>query len=190
MTRPVKRSKDELIYSQRLAIDAEGKVLVWAGDASSALPLATAPAQEPVPLAYTPPHLTDKILAARPALEGERKQVTVLFADLKDSTELIRGLDPEAAQQLLDPALPSHDGRRAPLRGHGESGARRRHYGAVWRPYCPRGSRPARLLCLPGHAGGHAVVHRGGAPQPRPGTAYARGPQLRGGGGAGDWQRP
>ena len=47
--------------------------------------------------AYTPSHFTDKILAARPALEGERKQVTVLFADLKDSTELIRGLDPEAA---------------------------------------------------------------------------------------------
>jgi class 3 adenylate cyclase/tetratricopeptide (TPR) repeat protein len=38
-------------------------------------------------------------------LEDERKQVTVLFADLKDSTELIRGLDPEAAQRLLDPAL-------------------------------------------------------------------------------------
>jgi tetratricopeptide (TPR) repeat protein len=56
-------------------------------------------------LTYTPPHLTDKILAARPSLEGERKQVTVLFADLKDSTELIRGLDPEVAQQLLDPAL-------------------------------------------------------------------------------------
>jgi len=37
--------------------------------------------------------------------KGERKQVTVLFADLKDSTELIRGLDPEAAQQLLDPAI-------------------------------------------------------------------------------------
>src|SRR5262245_32260124 len=55
--------------------------------------------------AYTPPHLTDKILAVRPTLAGERKQVTVLFADLKDSTELIRGLDPEAAQQLLDPAL-------------------------------------------------------------------------------------
>jgi class 3 adenylate cyclase/tetratricopeptide (TPR) repeat protein len=97
--------KDELIYSQRLAVDAEGKVLVWAGDSSSASALAAAPAQEHVPLAYTPPHLTDKILAARPALEGERKQVTVLFADLKDSTELIRGLDPEAAQQLLDPAI-------------------------------------------------------------------------------------
>jgi class 3 adenylate cyclase/tetratricopeptide (TPR) repeat protein len=59
----------------------------------------------PSPQAYTPSHLTDKILAARPALTGERKQVTVLFADLKDSTELIRGLDPEAAQQLLDPAI-------------------------------------------------------------------------------------
>src|SRR4029453_18229007 len=57
------------------------------------------------PLAYTPPYLTDKILAARPALAGERKQVTVLFAYLKDSTEFIRGLDPEAAQQLLDPAI-------------------------------------------------------------------------------------
>ena len=97
--------KDELIYSQQLAVDAEGKVLVWAGDASSASALAAAPAEERAPLAYTPPHLTDKILAARPALEGERKQVTVLFADLKDSTELIRGLDPEAAQQLLDPAI-------------------------------------------------------------------------------------
>jgi class 3 adenylate cyclase/tetratricopeptide (TPR) repeat protein len=99
--------KDELIYSQQLAVDAEGKVLVWAGDSRLASPLATAPApaEDRAPLAYTPSHLTDKILAARPALEGERKQVTVLFADLKDSTELIRGLDPEAAQQLLDPAI-------------------------------------------------------------------------------------
>jgi class 3 adenylate cyclase len=57
------------------------------------------------PLAYTPSYLAEKILTSRGALEGERKHVTVLFADLKDSTELIRGLDPEAAQQLLDPAL-------------------------------------------------------------------------------------
>src|SRR5262249_5139945 len=56
-------------------------------------------------LAYTPPYLTEKIRAARPTLEGERKQVTMLFADLKGSTELIRDLDPEAAQHLLDPAL-------------------------------------------------------------------------------------
>src|SRR5215470_11366202 len=97
--------KDELIYSQRLAVDDEGKVLVWAGDSISASALTAAPAEGWAPLTYTPSHLTDKILAARPALEGERKQVTVLFADLKDPTELIRGLDPEAAQQLLDPAI-------------------------------------------------------------------------------------
>jgi class 3 adenylate cyclase len=56
-------------------------------------------------LAHTPTALAEKIRASRVALEGERKQVTVLFADLKDSLELIRGLDPEAVQQLLDPAL-------------------------------------------------------------------------------------
>jgi tetratricopeptide (TPR) repeat protein len=68
---------------------------------SPALPAVPAPS----PLSYTPGHLAEKILTSKTALEGERKQVTVLFADLKDSTELIRGLDPEAAQQLLDPAI-------------------------------------------------------------------------------------
>jgi class 3 adenylate cyclase len=57
------------------------------------------------PLRYTPGHLAEKILTSRAALEGERKQVTVLFADLKGSTELIEGLDPEGARRLLDPAL-------------------------------------------------------------------------------------
>ena len=47
----------------------------------------------------------EKILMSRAALEGERKQVTVVFADIKDSTELIKDLDPEEAQQLLDPAI-------------------------------------------------------------------------------------
>src|SRR5215218_757517 len=64
------------------------------------------PAPRPqAPLSYTPPHLTEKILTSRNALEGERKQVTVLFADLKGSTELIRDLDPEQARAILDPAL-------------------------------------------------------------------------------------
>jgi class 3 adenylate cyclase/tetratricopeptide (TPR) repeat protein len=57
------------------------------------------------PHTYTPSYLVDKILPLKSALEDERKQVTVLFADLKDSTELIRGIDLEAAQRLLDPAL-------------------------------------------------------------------------------------
>jgi class 3 adenylate cyclase/tetratricopeptide (TPR) repeat protein len=99
--------KAELIDAQRLAVEEQGNVLVWTGaTASVAAPVpAPAPVQAQTPLTYTPPHLTEKILAVRHDLEGERKQVTVLFADLKDSTELIRGLDPEAAQQLLDPAL-------------------------------------------------------------------------------------
>ena len=62
-------------------------------------------AQQVQPLVHTPRHLAEKILQSQAALAGERKQVTVLFADIKESTELIRDLDPEAAQQLLDPAL-------------------------------------------------------------------------------------
>jgi class 3 adenylate cyclase/predicted ATPase len=95
--------KVEIIEVHQCAVEQDGTMLVWTGEAASA----TTPkaVQAPPPLAYTPPYLAEKILTSRSALEGERKQVTVLFADLKDSTELIRGLDPEAAQQLLDPAL-------------------------------------------------------------------------------------
>ncbi len=96
----------ELIKGQRLARDEDGEVLVWTGDAAAPVaPIPTPPATAPDPLVYTPPYLVEKILTTRIAMEGERKQVTVLFADLKGSTELIRDLDPEAAQQLLDPAL-------------------------------------------------------------------------------------
>src|SRR5215831_16361248 len=97
--------KHEIIEGQRLAVDEQGKVLVWTGEAVSAPATVPARTQDRAPLAYTPPHLTEKILASRVALEGARKQVTVLFADLKGSTELIAGLDPEAARRLLDPAL-------------------------------------------------------------------------------------
>jgi class 3 adenylate cyclase/tetratricopeptide (TPR) repeat protein len=57
------------------------------------------------PQAYTPQHLAQKILTSRSALEGERKQVTVLFADLKGSMELLADRDPEEARKLLDPVL-------------------------------------------------------------------------------------
>src|SRR6185312_7525231 len=70
-----------------------------------AAPRSGAAVQRPgagAPSQYTPPHLAEKILASRNAVEGERKQVTVLFADIKGSTELIRALDTEEAQQLLD----------------------------------------------------------------------------------------
>ena len=57
------------------------------------------------PESYTPKHLAEKILTSKTALEGERKQVTVLFADLKGSMELLADRDPEEARKLLDPVL-------------------------------------------------------------------------------------
>jgi class 3 adenylate cyclase len=62
-------------------------------------------APAPPPLSYTPGYLAEKILTAKTTLEGERKQVTVLFADLKGSMELLADRDPEEARQLLDPML-------------------------------------------------------------------------------------
>jgi hypothetical protein len=57
------------------------------------------------PEPYTPKHLAEKILTSKGALEGERKQITVLFADLKGSMELLADRDPEEARTLLDPVL-------------------------------------------------------------------------------------
>jgi class 3 adenylate cyclase/tetratricopeptide (TPR) repeat protein len=99
--------KNELIEGQRLAVDERGNVLVWTGG-EVAPPHPTAfptSSQDRAPLAYTPPYLAEKILTSRSALEGERKQVTVLFADLKGSMELLADRDPEEARQLLDPVL-------------------------------------------------------------------------------------
>jgi hypothetical protein len=95
--------KEELLYVHPVIAD-EAKGLIWTGQLVSASASTSAPAstqsteQKPSPITYTPKYLTEKILTSRSALEGERKQVTVLFADIKDSTELIKDLDPEAAQ--------------------------------------------------------------------------------------------
>src|SRR5262249_53315547 len=68
-------------------------------------PPATAAVKFSSPQSYTPKHLAEKIFTSRTALEGERKQVTVLFADLKGSMELLADRDPEEARKLLDPVL-------------------------------------------------------------------------------------
>src|SRR5262245_37962484 len=99
--------KAELIEGQRVAVDEDGRVLVWTG-AESPLPTQQLPlvsSRDHLPRAYTPPYLAEKILTSKSALEGERKQVTVLFADLKGSLELLADRDPEEARQLLDPVL-------------------------------------------------------------------------------------
>jgi class 3 adenylate cyclase/predicted ATPase len=95
--------KEELIYGQRLAADEDGRVLVWIGGTGTQR--VPSNDQERAPRLYTPAHLTEKILSSKAALEGERKQVTVLFADLKGSMELLADRDPEEARQLLDPVL-------------------------------------------------------------------------------------
>jgi class 3 adenylate cyclase/predicted ATPase len=64
-----------------------------------------AEAPAPSPDSYTPKHLAEKILTSKAALEGERKLVTVLFADLKGSMELLADRDPEEAREILDPVL-------------------------------------------------------------------------------------
>ncbi len=57
------------------------------------------------PLSYTPHHLATRILNERSDLKGERKHVTVLFADIRDSTSLIEHADPEEAARKLGPAI-------------------------------------------------------------------------------------
>jgi len=77
----------------------------FCGGCGRALTAGSEPTRFPSPQAYTPRYLAERILGSRSALEGERKQVTVLFADLKGSMELLADRDPEDARRLLDPVL-------------------------------------------------------------------------------------
>ncbi len=105
--------KEELIDVQELAADKNGKMLVWVGDGAAPATPADKPAlaQPQPPSTYTPHHLAERIRAEQAAMEsrgaadGERKTITALFADLKGSTALIEGLDPEDARAIIDPAL-------------------------------------------------------------------------------------
>ena len=99
--------KDELLYAHPHVVEDDSCGLIWTGATRPTSTPASPPAldQERAPLSYTPAHLTEKILEARLSLEGERKQVTVLFADLKGSMELLADRDPEEARSILDPVL-------------------------------------------------------------------------------------
>ena len=99
--------KDELLYAHPEIRDDAGRGLIWTGAEGSAPPSTAAPVsrQDGPLLPSIPVYLAEKILLSKSALEGERKQVTVLFADLKGSMELLADRDPEEARQLLDPVL-------------------------------------------------------------------------------------
>jgi class 3 adenylate cyclase len=103
--------KEELLYAHPEIMDDEGRGLIWKGARGNSLPGLPATQPHPPPVSYTPPHLAECIraeqaaLEARGATDGERKTITALFADLKGSTALIEGLDPEEARTVVDPAL-------------------------------------------------------------------------------------
>ena len=125
--------------------------------ANAVSPLAPSPSASPssrpqTPLSYTPVHLAEKILTSRSALEGERKQVTVLFADLKGSPELLADRDPEEAWKLLDPllermmeAVHRYEGTVNHVLGDGMMAL----FGA---PLAHEDHAASGLLCGPGHA--------------------------------------
>ena len=99
--------KDELLYAQQLARDEDDRILVWTGDAP------TAPSAPPATPAPSAP-------------EAERRQLTVLFCDLVDSTRLSSQLDPEdwrdvvrAYQQVCTEVIQRYDGHIAQLLGDG-----------------------------------------------------------------------
>ncbi len=114
--------REELIEGEHVAVDEDGKVLVWVGkDAEGEMGkwgngetegktepenrrTGEAEAATQPPVAYTPAHLAERIRATT-VTDGERKTITALFADLKGSTALIEGLDPEEARAIIDPAL-------------------------------------------------------------------------------------
>jgi Adenylate and Guanylate cyclase catalytic domain len=97
----------ELRSAHQKALREDEQGLIWTDEAHPTPPAPARPAALGAqgPLTYTPAYLAEQILISRSALEGERKQVTLLFADLKGSMELLADRDPEEARQLLDPVL-------------------------------------------------------------------------------------
>jgi TOMM system kinase/cyclase fusion protein len=116
--------KEDLIYAKKLAADEDGRVLVWTGGTSSAPTTAS-----PVPLPATPeasPAQDEAAPVAPPAPEAERRQLTVMFCDLVDSTRLSSQLDPEEYRDVVrayhtacTEVIRRYDGHIAQLLGDG-----------------------------------------------------------------------
>jgi class 3 adenylate cyclase/predicted ATPase/energy-coupling factor transporter ATP-binding protein EcfA2 len=119
--------KDELIYAKKLAVDEENRVLVWIGDTASGQAVAPQPAQPtPQPAIQAPSPPDARPSAAPRTLEAERRQLTVMFCDLVDSTKLSSQLDPEeyrevvrAYQAICAEVIQRFDGHVAQLLGDG-----------------------------------------------------------------------
>lgn len=119
--------KFELIEGQRLAIDENGTVLIWTGDTASGQ-ATTAPAAQPTPqpVVQAQPSPLVEPRPTTPPPDAERRQLTVMFCDLVDSTKLSSQLDPEeyrevvrAYQQVCSEVITRFDGHIAQLLGNG-----------------------------------------------------------------------
>ena len=120
--------KDELIYAKKLAVDEENRVLVWTGDTTNGQAVAPQPAQPtPQPVVQVQPATQVEPLSSAPSLpDAERRQLTVMFCDLVDSTKLSAQLDPEeyrevvrAYQGACSEVIQRFDGHIAQLLGDG-----------------------------------------------------------------------
>jgi class 3 adenylate cyclase len=116
--------KDELIYAKRLALDEDGRVLVWTGETSSAPPTA-APVPPPAAAAVAPAQ-GGASPGGPPRAEAERRQLTVMFCDLVESTRLASQLDPEEYRDVVrayhtacTEVMRRYDGHIAQLLGDG-----------------------------------------------------------------------
>src|SRR5215470_10370264 len=117
--------KDELIKAKRLAMDEEGSVLVWTGDAQTVTSQADQNPRQPAVQGQRSPQPAP-LPTAPPPPDAERRQLTVMFCDLVDSTKLSSQLDPEeyrdmvrAYQQVCSEVITRFEGHVAQLLGDG-----------------------------------------------------------------------
>jgi class 3 adenylate cyclase/predicted ATPase len=119
--------KDELIKVHQLARDHDGEMLIWTGDTLTVQAVASQPIQTPQPPAAQATSPPDERPSAAPRTpEAERRQLTVMFCDLVDSTKLSSQLDPEdwrdvvrAYQRVCTEVIQRYDGHIAQLLGDG-----------------------------------------------------------------------
>src|SRR5262249_4233366 len=120
--------KDELIYAKKLAVDEENRVLVWAGNVEGTAEAPSPPPQS-IPSPLTQPTASVEPVSSvvpSPIPEAERRQLTVMFCDLVESTKLSSQLDPEeyrevvrAYQRVCSEVITRFDGHVAQLLGDG-----------------------------------------------------------------------
>jgi Adenylate and Guanylate cyclase catalytic domain len=117
--------KDEIIKAKRLAIDEEGSVLVWTGNTQETVSQPALTTPQPAAQAKPSPQVESPPAAPR-SPEAERRQLTVMFCDLVDSTTLSSQLDPEeyrdvvrAYQRVCTDVIQRFEGHIAQLLGDG-----------------------------------------------------------------------